>query len=318
MIRRLRDGGGTQAPATSGAHAAAPRGTLPTPAERRGTMQLPDGRTLVWHEWGPPGGRPVVYCPGAATSGALGFGATALPALGLRLLAVDRPGLGASDPHPAKTLDTWADDVRHLLAAAAPAPAGAATAVGFSQGGPFALALAGRGVVGAAALVSAQDDLAHPALRARLPDAVADMVAAARRDPGAFAQEIARVATADWLWDLVLATSAPEDRAIYAGPGFAPAFRRALDEGFAQGPAGYARDLALTYGPWPVPPEEVRAPIDLWYGALDASPVHSPDHGARLAARLPHAARVVDPGAGGALLWTRAADVLAALARHLA
>ena len=52
-----------------------------TPAERRGSLRLKDGRALAWSEWGPVEGLPVVFCTGAAMSGSLGFGAGELSAL---------------------------------------------------------------------------------------------------------------------------------------------------------------------------------------------------------------------------------------------
>lgn len=61
-----------------------------------GESRLSDGRLLGWAEWGPPDGVPVLLCPGAGTSRWLGFGAGAVGALGVRLVSVDRPGLGAS------------------------------------------------------------------------------------------------------------------------------------------------------------------------------------------------------------------------------
>ena len=67
---------------------------------RLGHTELPDGRKLGWAEWGREDGAPVVLCPGAATSRWLGFGADAVEALGVRLVSIDRPGLGASDPAP--------------------------------------------------------------------------------------------------------------------------------------------------------------------------------------------------------------------------
>jgi pimeloyl-ACP methyl ester carboxylesterase len=54
-------------------------------------------------------------------------------------------------------------------------------------------------------------------------------------------------------------------------------------------------------------------PVHLWYGAHDTSTVHSPDHGAELAPRIPGARRHLIPEAGGALLWTHAEAILAAL-----
>ena len=274
----------------------------------RRNLELADGRRLAWAQWGPEGGRPVLFCPGAGTSGSLGFGADLLPGLGARLLAVDRPGLGWSSPHPGKTLDTWVDDVRQLVAHLGTDDL---ATVGFSQGAPFAVALAGAGLASSVALVAGQDDM--PTVRAALAPEVRELVDAVAADPSAVQAHIASVADADWLWTVVADTSGPRDRAFYTDPAFAPAFRQALAEGFRQGPDGYARDLVTALGPWPYRPEDVGVPVDLWYGGLDTSPVHSPDAGRTLAARFPAGRRHLLPDEGSSLLWTRAGEVLAAV-----
>jgi pimeloyl-ACP methyl ester carboxylesterase len=243
-------------------------------------------------------------------AGTLGFATAALDALGVRLIAPDRPGLGRSDPDPVKSLARHGDDVAALLDHLG---AAAARAVGFSQGAPFALALGGAGVVEAVAVVAGQDDLGHPAVFARLPDDLRAMVTAARHDPAGLANAVAAVASAAWLWEMVLGFSLPQDRAFFSAPPFATAYRECLAAGFAQGPAGYAADLAAGLGVWPVAAEAIAVPVDLWYGEHDASAVHSPDQGATLAARLPDARRTVVPGAGAALPWTHGATILAAL-----
>ena len=110
------------------------------PPDRLGTTVLPDGRRLGWSEWGPADGRPVLLCPGAATSRSLGFGSHVLDGLGVRLVSADRPGLGVSAPAPARDLSSWADDVAALVCdRELDRPA----AVGYSQGAPFALAFDG-------------------------------------------------------------------------------------------------------------------------------------------------------------------------------
>lgn len=287
--------------------------TLGTRAERRGSIALPRGRTLAWHEWGRRTGRPVVFCTGAAMSGALGFGLDVLDALGVRLLAVDRPGLGGSSTHAEKSLATWVDDVCALLdATGIERP----HVVGFSQGAPFALALGAADVVEAVALVSAQDDFSYPAVAALLPVSVAGMVQLARTNPTTLARDIAAVASAEWLRDLVVRTSSALDRAFYTSGAFAAAYAHSLAEGFRQGVDGYVRDLITTLGPWPFHPEDVDVPVDLWYGVHDASPVHSPDYGVTLATRLPRATLTVVDDAGGALLWTHASSILTRLLRH--
>jgi pimeloyl-ACP methyl ester carboxylesterase len=277
-----------------------------------GTTRLPDGRLLAWTAWGPAGGRPVLFCPGAGTSGALGFGADHLDGLGVRLVGLDRPGLGRSSPRPGRTLADWCDDVARFVDDQAGGRHDVRV-VGFSQGAVFAAALAGAGVVAAAALVSGQDDL--PAVREHLVPEVRGMVDAVAEDPEGFERSVPRWAGPDLLWELTVSTSSPVDAARYTAADFAPAYRAALAEGFAQGPAGYARDLVLALAPWPTPPERITVPVDLWYGGLDASTVHSPDHGRTLAGRLPRGRLHLLPDEGGSLLWTRSRDILVELIR---
>ncbi|SLN64291.1 GNAT family N-acetyltransferase [Oceanibacterium hippocampi] len=285
-------------------------GSLVRPAERREQLRLSDGRTLAWHEWGSEDGLPVIFCTGAGMSGALGFGHDALRHFGVRLLAVDRPGLGDSSPHPGKSLKSWSADIAEMTKARSLATC---RAVGFSQGAPFALALAAAGVVERIAVVSGQDDLGDPALYPLLPAEVQRLVASARDDADGFVDHLAGVASADWLWGMISAMSAEADRRIYLSPEFSGLYRTALEQGFRQGAAGYARDTANALGRWPFTSGEIGVPVDLWYGALDTSPVHSPDFGRTLAARLARATRTEDEDAGSAILWTRADDILALL-----
>ncbi|XXF80219.1 alpha/beta hydrolase [Myxococcaceae bacterium GXIMD 01537] len=276
---------------------------------RIGTTLLPDGRSLGWAEWGPTSGAPVLLCPGAATSRWLGFGADALDRLKVRLISVDRPGLGSSSLAPGRGLLDWGADIQHLTAAR---ELDGLAVVGFSQGAPFALACAVAGVVKGVALVSGGDELAHPALRGLLHPEVARLVELAAAEP-ARAETFFGGMSAQMMWDMVIGMSCEADRAVYTEPAFASAYRRALSEGFAQGPAGYARDAVLAFSPWPFDLRALRVPVDLWYGGLDTSTVHSPDHGETLARRLPSAHRHVLPQAGGALLWTHSADILESL-----
>lgn len=280
------------------------------PPERQCTVTLRDGRGLGWYEWGPLDGQPVIFCPGAATSGSLGFGLEVLPRLGLRLMAIDRPGLGRSDHDPHKTLSTWAEDVRAWMGSCS---VSGALAIGFSQGAPFALALAERGLVSAAAVVSGQDQLDHPAMLPLLHPDVRGMVESARRDPAAFEAHIAGTFGFEQMWGLVMGMSSEQDRAIYGRDDFRAAFRTALQQGFSQGSRGYARDLLIALTDWPFRAEDLRVPVDLWYGLRDTSLVHSPDYGQTLARRIPHSTLHTLPDQGSALLWTLSEEILAQL-----
>lgn len=288
---------------------------LIAPPDRQPTMQLRDGRVLAWSEWGAVDGLPVLFCTAAAMSGSLGFGADDLTVLDLRLIAVDRPGLGASDAHPTKTLSSWVADVRELIQFNHLHPV---TAVGFSQGAPFAFALAEQGLVEAIAIVSGQDELAHPRVRPLLHPDVAQLVAAVEQDAAAFEKQFLQIATWEGMWQLVISLSGERDRSLYLSDPFDQAFQRGLQEGFSQGATGYVRDLMNAVSQWSFAVENITIPVDLWYGGLDTSTVHSPDFGATLAARLPHATLTVDPTEGGSILWTRSRDILSKLKSHIA
>jgi pimeloyl-ACP methyl ester carboxylesterase len=275
---------------------------------RRGAVHVAPERRMAWSEWGPADGAPVLFSPGAATSGLLGFATGALERLGARLIAFDRPGLGGSDPSPNRTLLDGAADLRALAAALSlERPA----IVGFSQGAPLALACAAAGAVSAVAIVSGTDELAAPSLRGTLPPPVVQRVELAETDPPA-AEAMFRGMTAEMLIQMV--GGSPEvDLAVYLDPTFAAAFAAAVHEAFVRGPDGVARDTLLAMQRWPFDPSEIRVPAHLWYGSLDTSPFHSPDHGATLAGRIPGAVRTVIDGSAGAILWTHGAEILTAL-----
>ncbi|MFD9903447.1 alpha/beta fold hydrolase [Streptomyces sp. NPDC059063] len=274
---------------------------------RLGASRLSDGRTLGWAEWGPSDGVPVLLCPGAATSRWLGFGAGVVEALGVRLVSVDRPGLGASTPAPGRTFADFARDMRELCVLRG---LGRPAVVGNSQGAPFALACAEEGLASALAVVSGADEVAAPEFAAALPAELRGLVERTACDP-AGAEEFFAGFSADAMWGMVMAGSPECDLAVYQDPAFAVAYRRALDEAFAQGAAGYARDTVLAMGRWPFALDGITVPVDIWYGERDTS--HSPDNGALLAARMPGARHRVVPGIGGALLWTHAEPILTSL-----
>jgi pimeloyl-ACP methyl ester carboxylesterase len=274
--------------------------------ERLGKTTLPDGRVLGWAEWGPLDGVPVLLCSGAATSRWLGFGADAVHALRVRLVSVDRPGLGVSTPLPGRTFDHFVTDIRHLATVRG---LGRPVVVGNSQGAPFALALALGGAASAVAIVSGADEVALPEFADRLPEDLRNLVELTAKDPAEAERAFAEF-DADRMWAMVMDGSPPCDRRVYEDPAFAGAYRRALEEGFAQGPGGYARDTVLAMGRWPFDLARIDVPVDIWYGEQDRS--HSPDNGETLAARIPGARRHLVPGIGGAVLWTEAERILRA------
>jgi pimeloyl-ACP methyl ester carboxylesterase len=199
---------------------------------RLGESELPDGRLLGWAEWGPSDGFPVLLCPGAATSRWLGLGADAVAALRVRLVSVDRPGLGVSTPAPGRMFGDFADDIRHL---AARRGLGRPAVIGNSQGAPFALACAVEGIAGALALVSGADEVAAPGFADVLPVQLRDVVDKIAFDPIG-AEEMFTGFTADAMWSMVTSGSTEADLAVYQDAVFKAAYRQALDEPIRSGP----------------------------------------------------------------------------------
>jgi pimeloyl-ACP methyl ester carboxylesterase len=114
-------------------------------AERspHGALRLPDGRAMAWAEYGSARGLPCVLVPDTGSS-RLAPGwllhDSALPAA-IRLLAMDRPGIGVSDPIGFGGAEDPAEDLRRLVETLA---VGRVAVIGIGQGADDAFALAAR------------------------------------------------------------------------------------------------------------------------------------------------------------------------------
>lgn len=102
------------------------------------THALPTGRRLGYAEYGRPDGHPVFGAFGAA---ARRFRPPddATAAAGVRLILLERPGFGLSDPQPGRTLLDWPGDVVALADALGLDRFGV---VASSQAGPYGAACA--------------------------------------------------------------------------------------------------------------------------------------------------------------------------------
>jgi pimeloyl-ACP methyl ester carboxylesterase len=265
------------------------------------TVVLADGRTLGYALWGEPEGSPVLLVGTSPGSRLFCPDLPATLAAGVRLVTVDRPGSGRSDPDPHPSMAGWVADagalVDHLRL-------GRFGLVGWSGGGQFALAVAAGLPERVTSLALAGTPApAYDNLGDWPPEEVRQLVGLIRKDPEGAVAGI--VAANQWyvadpqrpvrLW------SAPGDQAVGRLPQVAEAMAVMLREGARQGTTGLVYDVVAGSLDWGFPLGEVRAPVALWYGTLD--PVVSPQHGRYYAQRLPHASEVS----------TRAADHLLAI-----
>jgi pimeloyl-ACP methyl ester carboxylesterase len=284
------------------------------------SLRLADGRTLEYLTAGPADGTPLVFHHGTPFAAVLFEPMVAAAARhGLRLVVHSRPGYAGSTPLPGRTVADVTADVTALLAELG---AERFLTVGWSGGGPHALACAallpGR-CVAAATIAGVAPYRADGLdwLAGMGAENIAEFEAAAAGvEPlsaflGAEAEALAdvrgeHIATA--LGDLV---SEPDrnvltdDFAEYS----AAAFRLAV----STGTAGWLDDDLAFVGDWGFDPAAIQTPVSIWQGSEDRMVPFA--HGRWLAARVPGAAVHLEPTEGHlSLLLARFGDIVAELA----
>jgi pimeloyl-ACP methyl ester carboxylesterase len=218
------------------------------------SITLPDGRTLAYGIYGDKNGAPLVFHHGMPGSRVL---ATLLSEAACKqdvcVIAPTRPGYGASDPDPNRTLDTWAND---CVALADHLSLGSFAVVGFSGGSPFALRVAESvpnrvtdvGLIGG--LVPGSDGNLFETL-ARMPRLLGltfrmSEWLARYRGPEFVVEQLTDEAVAD-----ETANTVYQD------------FRTALEHG----PAGTVRESRLFADDWTLPVPDT--PVCVWHGVND-------------------------------------------------
>ncbi|MEQ1953991.1 alpha/beta hydrolase [Mesorhizobium sp. CN2-181] len=99
-----------------------------------------DGRSLACVEVGHPAGPLIIHNHGGPSSRLeVQLFADAAQRCGIRLLGVDRPGIGQSSPQPSRGYQSWAQDLEHIADRLGYQKFGV---TGWSEGGPWALAAA--------------------------------------------------------------------------------------------------------------------------------------------------------------------------------
>ncbi|HWF75452.1 MAG TPA: alpha/beta fold hydrolase [Solirubrobacteraceae bacterium] len=283
----------------------------------RGRLQLADGRRLTYSETGPRDGTPVLYCHGAIGTP---LGATVdleaiTSELGVRYIAISRPGIGGSDPAPGRTVLDFAADVRELVDEL---EIDRLKVVGVSAGGPYALAVARElsDRVDRVAVCSSLSPLCAPhrtpgmwrrirlalSVLARAPGtcaAVGDLaVPAIRRHPELLSRVIA-------------AHAAPGERQLLQRADECSAASTSFLDAASEGVRGMIEDYLVYSSPWGFEPTEVSTPAHLWHGLED--PLVPVDHALQLAISLPRCRVFLDADEGHHFFRRRLGKILAVL-----
>jgi pimeloyl-ACP methyl ester carboxylesterase len=270
------------------------------------TMQLSDGRTLAYAQWGDESGPPVLLLHGGPGPRLFAVDVDAIAASAVRLITLDRPGLAMSDRLPLHGLASVATDVGELSDHLGIERFGVA---GYSAGGTYALAIG--------ALLPQRVSRIATMSAPGGPDVVGGFVAS---DPGrAFVAELARtdrsaavdvvsayfeqyVAAPDAFLDP--ATTPPEDMFLLDDDTERAEFiDRCVRRALVPGTAGIGDDTVAHFAPWDCDLADITAPTRVFHGRQDIwVPLADAEY---LKDRIPTAALTVWEGAGhvGALLF---------------
>jgi pimeloyl-ACP methyl ester carboxylesterase len=212
----------------------------------------------------------------------------------LRIISVDRPGLGGSQPQPGRQILDWAADVRTLADALG---LQRFRVLGYSGGVPYALACAQLlpDRIIAAAVVACVGPDSQPGLVAGLPPSVARIRRTSRRWPwlARLTWVSVRVALRRYpqrVLDQTMAALPEPDRNALGETRVADAYLAALGEALRPGTAGATRDMALMARPWRLQPERIAVPIQIWQGEQDrnAPPIMARELADRITASTIH------------------------------
>ena len=279
-------------------------------------VRLHDGRRLGYAEYGDRGGSPVFFFHGLGTTRVIcpPDDGTALRER-IRLVAVDRPGIGISDRRPRRRLLDWPADVVQL---ADQLEIERFAVVGWSGGGPYAAAcgylLPHRvrkvGMVSSPAPLSGVPEadylLRFHRTAARAAGRAPWMIRLAlwhwgrpqRRDPERFFEES-------------FAAMPPSDRTILAEPALRLAMIENSGELYRQGGKGLYDEALVLARRWGFDAADLRVPVHVWHGERDDTvPVRMAHY---MASRVPGSEATFYPEDGHHLLYRRWAEILAAL-----
>jgi pimeloyl-ACP methyl ester carboxylesterase len=280
-------------------------------------LRLPDGRRMRVVTTGPADGLPVVYCHGAI--GTPLERSVALEALtrelGVRHLAIDRPGIGGSDRSAGRTLSDFAFDVREVADAMR---LDRFAVVGVSAGGPYALAIArelGERVTRVAICSSLSPLCAlqrTPGLKRRVRIGLG-LLTTIPGPVGAVGDLLLPVIRSrpELLSAVIAMHAAPAERRLLGAPDERREAAASFLAATVGGVVGLIDDFLVYAQPWSFSPADVTVDVDLWHGFGD--PLVPIDHALHLAATLPRCRAFFDPQEGHHFFRRRLADILSVL-----
>lgn len=284
-------------------------------------VELADGRSLGVAEFGPEDGFPVLWfhgTPGArhqVPPAAVDYAHEA----GVRIIGVERPGVGKSTPHHYGRIVNFADDIEQVIDQLELDRIGL---IGLSGGGPYVLAVCSSfpdRVVAAAVL----GGVAPSAGPERVPGGMVPLLRRFHPILGHVREPVATVMSvgiraitpiADCVFDVYMKLGPRSDREFLARPEMREMLVNDLINSGRTGFRAVAYDAVLFSRWWGFDVSQIQTPIYLWHGDDDL--VVPLDHGKRMAAMIPNSRLSVVAGKGHLAMLDAAAEAIDLILSH--
>ncbi|MBW2713756.1 MAG: alpha/beta hydrolase [Deltaproteobacteria bacterium] len=273
------------------------------PPRFQGTFQLDDGRKLGYAEYGPATGRPLLWfhaSPGAKWQIAPDAREDAYDR-DIRIITLERPGVGDSTLHLYNAIVDWARDVEEFCDAKG---IDKFDVVGLSGGGPYALAVAHEmpervssavilGSLAPATGPEVTEGIVSTATRIASP-----IMKHVRAPLNLLMRNLIRVAAprADQLIQLVTSRMPPGDRDLFVNPLTRQMFIEDIVNGGREQMQAFLIDGYLFGRDWGFLLKDIRVQVHMWHG--DADPIIPLEHCQHMVDLIPGATFRVRPGEG--------------------
>ncbi len=240
-------------------------------------IQLPDGRKFGYDERGAPNGKPLFYFHGSPSSrleASLFVSEDLLQSLDVRLIAVDRPGMGLSDFQPNRRLLDFPKDI---LALADHLKIERFAILAYSLGGPYGLACAYAipnrltkvGVLSGAALFT------EPELVKNVNDGTRRFLNLPRENPLAARLFLSLLGVMAGIAPKLFVAQAksllpqPDRDIVLPDPAFQKMFIKMVREAMRQGTRGAFHESLLSITDYGFHLQDIQTPLLLWHGEAD-------------------------------------------------
>jgi pimeloyl-ACP methyl ester carboxylesterase len=281
-----------------------------------GNIAVGDDRQIGFAEFGDPQGRAVFWLhgtPGARRQIPMEARVYAEQRQ-IRLIGIDRPGIGSSTPHQYDNVFAFADDLRTI---ADTLGIDKMEVIGLSGGGPYTLACAAAmpdrvvaaGVIGGVAPTTGADGIAGGVMGS-VGLRVAPLLQMAGGPIGVVASALIRLIrpVGSPAVDLYGRVSPEADRRLLARPEIKAMFLDDLLNGSRKQMAAPFADVVVFARDWGFRLDEVKVPVRWWHG--DHDHIVPFDHGLHVVAKLPDVEMYHLPGESHLAGLGRAEEIL--------